>query len=67
MESDPLYEANTKIIQNTKSGLAEITGLKPDKIKIEKCYGISQKSDYAIFENAVLNTINKENISESLF
>ncbi len=67
MELDPLFEANTKIIQNTKSGLAEITGLKPDKIKIEKCYSISQKSDYAVFENAVLSKINKENISESLF
>jgi predicted Rossmann fold nucleotide-binding protein DprA/Smf involved in DNA uptake len=59
MEMDPTFEANTMLLKNTRIALSEITGLKSDKVLIEKCISISQKGDYMVFENALKNSINK--------
>jgi DNA processing protein len=67
MESDIAFEANNLIINNTKKALCDITGLKSDKIHIEKCYSISQKSDYLVFENAIRNVLGQNDVKGTLF
>jgi len=67
MDLDPTFGANSLLIKNTKMGLAEITGLKYDKVQIEKCISISNKEDYKIFESTLKKSIDISSNDISLF
>lgn len=61
-QDDPLYEANMEISKNYKAGLSKMTGLKPDKIIVEKINIISSKADYSIFDKDIMRiSINSNN------
>lgn len=63
-QEDPLYEANKEIVENYKEGLSKMTGVKLDKITLEKINVISSKADYPLFDNEI---IAKSVITNNLF
>ncbi len=66
-QDDPLYEANKEIAENYREGLFKMTGIKPNKIALEKINIISSKADYSVFDNEILLKSGKENNSFKLF
>ena len=52
------YGANILIREKGNSGLAEITGLKADKILTSEIIIIKSKADYIKFEDAIRNNVN---------
>jgi hypothetical protein len=52
-QDDPLYEANKEISENFREGLSRMTGIKSNKIVLEKINIISSKADYSLFEKDI--------------
>lgn len=64
MDSDPSFEANMLLMQNFKSGLSRITGVKAEKILAQPIL-IGQKADYGKMEEAMrINGETKKNLFE---
>lgn len=52
-KDDPLYQANKEISVNFREGLSKMTGIKSNKIALEKINIISSKADYSLFEKDI--------------
>jgi len=53
------YEANMEIIENKEFGIAKMTGIKSDKIRISKIEVIAEKIEYDGFASLIENSIKK--------
>lgn len=65
--NDPLYAANTAIIENFKEGVSQMTGLKQNKLSLDKISIISSKADYDLFENEIRNKLPSHDSTKTLF